>query len=103
MARAARARSSSLAGCRTTTLCPPTSPKISGAHCREASQSMQVSSTNQGPGTLPGCRRATLAIRRLSPTRPGRAAVVEAQVDDQLADVGEGGGAVERAVGQAGQ
>ena len=55
-AREAARSSCSDAGWRQTVdcPCPSLSAKTAGAICRQASQSMQVVSTNQGPGTLAG-------------------------------------------------
>jgi hypothetical protein len=55
-ARAAARSFSTDTGCRQTVdcPCPSLSANTAGAICRQASQSMQVVSTNQGPGTLAG-------------------------------------------------
>src|SRR5262245_51318851 len=63
-ARVASRTSSGVAGWRMTTAWPSSDPNIQGAHCRETSQSMQLRSTNHGPGTLPGCRSRGSAIDR---------------------------------------
>ncbi len=62
IARVAARISASVSGWRVTTDCPSTTPKSVGAHCREVSQSMQESSTNQGPGAFARCRRCSFAM-----------------------------------------
>ena len=53
-------------GCLWTNECSPLSPNVAGASWRHVSQSMQVESTKNAPGTFSGRRWAGLAMLLLS-------------------------------------